>query len=114
MKRRGLFCVLLVFAGSACGVLASPPIEVQKRDSLLGLGKILLVQNRGEHDLENVEFRFENPNGDVKNWVLEELPSGGSIEVGWKKLEGFEVADEAEVRVKAKGFGRALRFDLGR
>ncbi len=109
---RGTLVAVLLFA--ACAAIEAPPLEIMQRDSLLGIGKILIVTNPSEQALEEVTLRFENPNGDTKNYTLGSLNTGAETEVGWKKLDGFEVSDAAKVEVRAKGYGRALILDLGR
>ena len=108
-------CVLgVALLLAACGAVEAPPLDLRQRDSLLGIGKILIVSNPSEQALEGVTLRFENPNGDIKNYTLGSLNAGAETEVGWKKLDGFEVSDAAKVEVRATGYGRALILDLGK
>ena len=80
-----LVAALLISVLIGCGAATTPPVEVFQRDSLLGIGTILIVSNPSETALESLEFRFENPNGDVKNYALDRLGAGEEIEIGWKK-----------------------------
>ena len=78
MMRHSLLGLLLVLSVSACGLLATPPIEVQKRDSLLGLGKILLVENRGDQDLEPALAEATNP----EEGLIRRSAAGGEAGTG--------------------------------
>lgn len=102
-------CLVVVACGSA---LEAPPVKVTYRDSLVGIGKILQITNASQELVENLELRIENPNGDVKNHSIPALGAGLAIEVGWKKLDGFEVAEGASVSLRAEGYGLPFQAEL--
>jgi hypothetical protein len=105
----GLFSLGLI----ACsGALEAPPLDVAYRDSLVGIGKIVRITNTSAEALTDLEVRIENPNGDVKNHALPSLAGGETVELGWKKLDGFEVQMGAMVNVGAAGFVLPYRAEL--
>ncbi len=87
-------------------------MEVQYRDSLVGIGKIVRITNQHSEALTEVLVRIENPNGDVKNHTIATLDRGGTIELGWKKLDGFEVEVGAEVALRCVGYALPLIVEL--
>ncbi len=102
-----------VLLAAACGrQLEAPPVELVTRESLMGLGKILQITNRGQESLEGLEIRIETPAGDVKNHQVPALAAGETMELGWKKLAGFEIHPGAEVSIEATGFLLPYRAKL--
>jgi hypothetical protein len=105
-------CLSLVALGACSGALEGPPVEFVYRDSLLGIGKIVRITNTSEATLVALDFRFENPNGDVKNHTVPSLGAGETLELGWKKLDGFQIEVGAKVSVRAKGYGLPTLAEL--
>jgi hypothetical protein len=106
-------CCLSLVALTACsGALEGPPVDIVYRDSLVGIGKIVRITNTSDTTLVNLDIRLENPNGDVKNHTVPSLAAGETLELGWKKLDGFQIAVGAEVSVRAKGFGLPALAEL--
>ncbi len=103
--------LLLAAAGLACD-LASPPLEVTYRDSLVGAGKVLQITNHGERELKALRVKVETPAGEEKEHIVESLAAGESIEVGWLKLEGFEIPPGAEVSIRCDGYPLPYRTVL--
>lgn len=88
----------------ACGPIGAPPLAVTYRDSLVGLGKVLQVTNQGDAALSELEVRVETPEGDVKHQALPSLAAGETTEVGWRKLEGFEIPSGSRVSIRCPGY----------
>lgn len=105
----GFFSIGLIACSTA---LEAPPLDVAYRDSLVGIGKIVRITNTSSEVLTELEVRIENPNGDVKNHTLPSLAGGETVELGWKKLDGFEVRMGARVNVEAAGFVLPYRAEL--
>ena len=116
MRRAALPLIVIalagVLAGACSGALEAPPVDIAYRDSLVGIGKIVRITNEGEAALSALEVRIENPNGDVKNHSVPSLATGETLELGWKKLEGFEVQIGAEVALRAEGFALPALAEL--
>jgi len=116
--RASRLLVLLAIAVAALAVTAcsatleAPPVDVSYRDSLVGIGKIIRLTNSGAEPLSALEVRIENPNGDVKNHPIASLAGGSTLELGWKKLDGFQVELGAQVAVRAEGFVLPLKAQL--
>ncbi|MFQ5527351.1 MAG: hypothetical protein ACE5GX_13945 [Thermoanaerobaculia bacterium] len=99
-----LAAVLGLAAGVSCsGKLEAPPVEVTSRESLVGAGNIVRVKNQTNEPLFNVEVTIRAAKGEVA-YREGELIGYETLEVGWKKLGGFEIPDDAEVRVRAEGY----------
>lgn len=111
MPRMAL-CLVLLLALACSTVLEAPPVEIAYRDSLVGLGKIVRITNQADTALAALEVRLENPNGDVKHHLFDSLAPGETYELGWKKLEGFEVAVGARVSLEAEGYALPYRVEL--
>ncbi len=104
-RRLVLAVTAVAFFFLACNkTLEAPPVEVEYRDSLLGIGKIVRVTNQHSEALTNLVIRIENPNHDIKHHTLASLPVGETYELGWKKLDGFQVEVGAEVTIRSEGF----------
>ncbi len=102
---RNRLALLVALSLAACSTsVSAPPVEIQYRPSLVGIGKILRITNRHSEALTGVEVRIENPNGDVRNHAFASLAAGATEELGWKKLDGFEIEAGAEVTLRAEGF----------
>jgi len=106
-----MLCLSLLLIG--CGqTLKPPPLEVTHRESLLGAGRILQITNSGEDSLTCPQVRIETSAGDVKNYNLGLLASGALVELGWKKLGGFEITPGTEVTFECDGYLRPLVVSL--
>ncbi|MCH9648365.1 MAG: hypothetical protein K0U98_09005 [Deltaproteobacteria bacterium] len=108
----GLTLVAVVVLSGCSGKLSEPPLGLTYRDSLMGIGKILQISNLGEEALTELQIRIETPAGDVKNHTLSRLEAGELVELGWKKLDGFEIPVGAEVEVSCAGFLGSFRAQL--
>lgn len=111
ISRRTAALSLLLVAGCS-GALEAPPVDIAYRESLVGIGKIVRITNQAETALSALEVRIENPNGDVKNYTTPSLAAGQTLELGWKKLDGFQVELGAEVSLRAEGFGLPYLAEL--
>ena len=108
-----LSLLLSLLLGVGCsGALEAPPVDIAYRESLVGIGKIVRITNQAETALSALEVRIKNPNGDVKNYTLPSLAAGETLELGWKKLDGFQVEIGAEVSLRAEGFGLPYLAEL--
>ncbi len=105
---------LAVLAGAvlACGVAAeSPPVEITVRDSLLGAGHILRIHNLGTEPLAELEIMIVSANGEITHREAQ-LAAGDTLEVGWKKLGGYQIPEGAEVSIRAQGYLLAARAEV--
>ncbi len=109
---KSLTGLVLVAALCSCSRLEAPPLEVQYRESIVGLGKIVRITNRNVEALSRLEVRIENPNGDVKNYELASIAAGETVELGWKKLDGFQVEAGAEVAIRSEGYALPYQAEL--
>ncbi len=111
LLRSSLLGAILLLA--ACGqTLEPPPLDIAHRDSLLGAGRILQITNTGSETITCPQVRIETPAGDIKNHNLGALASGERVELGWKKLGGFEITRGAEVTFECEGYFRPLAVTL--
>lgn len=97
---------------AGCAIeLEAPPIECTYRPSLIGAGKILRLENTSEETLREVSVAIRTAKSQV---VHTEAAIGARqvAEVGWKKLGGFEIPDDAEIKIRARGFLLPLRVEL--
>ena len=96
-----LTCAIAVGCSAA---LEAPPVDIAYRESLVGIGKIVRITNKAETALTAIEVRIENTNGDIKNYSTPSLAAGETLELGWKKLDGFQIEIGSEVTLRAEGF----------
>lgn len=80
-----------------------PPVEVLQRPSLLGAGTIVQIRSTTNEALTEIEVTISSGDRTMKHT---ELRLGGyeTVEIGWKKLGGWEIPDAAEIEVRAKGY----------
>lgn len=103
----GLFGAMLIQLSSlmGCGVaIKSPPIEIQQRDSLIGAGKIVRIENTSNQLLNEIKITIEAPSGDQRTFTQDTLNGFETLELGWKKLGGWEIPLGATVKVRCKGY----------
>ena len=97
---------------SACGTkLERPPIEVDYRKSLLGAGNIVQLENRTNEPIRELVVEIRSTAGTV-SYEVAELGGFEMLEVGWKKLGGFQIPDDAEIEIRAKGYFLPLHIKL--
>ena len=108
-----LAVALVLAASTGCGTkLERPPIEITYRQSLVGAGNIVRLKNQSDRPLHALEIKIRAASGDVA-YHHDELPAYEVLEVGWKKLGGFEIPADARVEVRAKGYLLAVTAELG-
>jgi hypothetical protein len=104
-RARLLAAALLVLPLAACGGnLGTPPVEILYRDSLLGQGLIIQVKNTSNEALSDVQVEVRGPDGERRTYTEDSLDGYEVLEVGWKRLGGWQVPKGAKVQVKAKGY----------
>jgi hypothetical protein len=87
-----------------CGrELEAPPVQVLERDSLIGAGKVVQIKSMTNEELRAVEVTIAAKEGEMV-YREERLGPYETLEVGWKKLGGWEIPDDAEIRVRAQGY----------
>ena len=101
--------VILLLAGllSLLGCetkLGGPPLDVTYRDSLVGAGKIVRIANTTNEALGAMEIEITSPDGDSRTYSHPALGAYETLEVGWKKLGGWQVVDGAKVGVRIEGY----------
>jgi hypothetical protein len=103
----------LVLALVGCGMaFEAPPLRVEERESLLGAGRIVRVQNTSDETLTGIRVRITAPSGDERTYTHERLEGYAVFEVGWKKLGGWEVPAASQVEVKCAGFLLSVKAEL--
>ncbi len=104
---------VLVLALVGCGMaFEAPPLQVEERESLLGAGRIVRVQNTSDQTLTGIRVKITAPSGDERTYTHERLEGYAVFEVGWKKLGGWEVPATSRVEVKCAGFLLPVRARL--
>jgi hypothetical protein len=90
---------------SGCGLkLGGPPLGLSSRDSLVGAGKIVRIVNTTNEGLAALEIEITSPDGDSRSFSHPALGAYETLEVGWKKLGGWQVVEGAKVTVRVEGF----------
>ncbi len=103
--RRALFgAALVALAAVGCNQVSAPPIELSYRESLVGAGKVVQIENTSNEALLGLAVEIIAPEGETRTFTLDELAGYGSIEIGWKKLGGWQIPEGADVKVSAEGF----------
>lgn len=96
----------------SCGVrLERPPIECSYRPSLVGAGNIVRLENRTNVPLRGLAVEIRSAAGEV-GYEQAELGGFEVLELGWKKLGGYEIPDDATIEVRAQGHLLALECEL--
>lgn len=114
-RRKAAAALLFASLFSGCGIaFEAPPLEIGYRDSLLGAGKIVRIENTSNGTLDGLEVRIEAPSGEERTFRHERLGPYEVLEVGWKKLGGWEVPAGARVRVRCGGFLLPFKAELPR
>jgi hypothetical protein len=113
----GIGCVLVTFLTAGASLLLvlavgaifyfhggiTPPIAVGWRDSLVGNGSVLKMQNTGAETVYGLWVAYDDTEkGQVKYVAADSLHSGDSKELGW--LEGFHFRHGSHITIGAKGF----------
>ena len=89
---------------TGCGLeMEPPPIEVLQRPSLLGAGTIVQIRSTTNEVLTEIEVTISSGDRTMKHTELR-LAGYETVEIGWKKLGGWEIPDDAEIEVRAKGY----------
>ena len=97
--------LLLPLLALGCGVaLEAPPIELAYRDSLVGAGKILRIKNTSSETLTDLRIEIAAEGHGERSFTQESLGGYQTLEVGWKKLGGWEVPAGAEVSIRCAGY----------
>lgn len=89
----------------SCGLeLSAPPLELSTRDSLVGAGKIVRIANISNEEITAVEIEITSPEGESRSFSQATLNAYETLEIGWKKLGGWQIVPGSEVTVRAAGF----------
>lgn len=101
--------LLALFACS--GKLEKPPVEVLERESLLGAGKIIQIRSTTNEELSEIEVTIKAEDREMRHT---ELRLGGyqTVEIGWKKLGGWQIPETAEIEVRVAGYLLPVRSRL--
>jgi hypothetical protein len=97
---------------SGCGALEGIPLETTFRDSFVGAGKIVQLENTSNAPLADIAVEITAPSGESRSYLLSELGPYQTFEIGWKKLGGWQIPLGSEVIVTAKGYWLPLRVQL--
>ena len=71
---------------------------------MIGAGKIVQISNTSNEPLSTVEIQIEAPTGEERRFTQDTLEEFATLEIGWKKLGGWEIPTGAEVTVRCEGF----------
>lgn len=96
----------------ACGALEPPPVELSFRDSLVGAGKILQIRNTSNEPLTRLEVTLTAPGGESRTYRHETLAGYETVEIGWKKLGGWQIAVGTDIQVRVEGHWRPYEGQL--
>ncbi len=111
-SRSLLALAVTIVAAGGCGTrFEAPPLEASYRQSLVGAGNILQLKNQSNEALLEVEVTIRAASGEVV-YTEEKLAGYEVLEVGWKKLGGFEIPDDARIEVKARGYLLPVKVNL--
>lgn len=102
----------LLVTAAGCGRFQAPPLELSFRDSLVGAGKIVRIENTSNQALTGVEVTISAPSGESRTFSQDELGGYQTLEIGWKKLGGWQVPLGAKVEIGADGYLLAFKGRL--
>ena len=109
MRAGPLPALVLALALAGCDLsLGAPPIELSIRDSLVGAGVILQIENSGSEALTGLEVEITAPDGTQRHFTQDVVDSYATVEIGWKKLGGWQIPGGSEVEIRADGYLRPL------
>jgi hypothetical protein len=118
MGLRGQFRAVSVVAAAifmslvGCGKqFERPPVEVLQRESLLGAGNIVQIKSTTKEELTDIEVTIKTEDREVRHTELR-LGAYQTIEIGWKKLDGWQIPDAAEIEVRVAGYALPVRARL--
>ena len=96
-----LICVLLACAG----IVEPPPVALSSRESLVGAVRIVQVENTSSEPLTELVVTFRSAAGEERTFNVPQLDGFGKVEIGWKKLGGWQIEPGTEIKVRSAGFG---------
>jgi hypothetical protein len=118
MKKRipGAEALLLALAvgvaATACGGhLSQPPVEVLQRPSLVGAGVIVQIKSTTSEPLTEIEITISGDDREITHRE-DALAGYETLEIGWKKLGGWEIPEDAQIEVRASGYLLPARVRL--
>lgn len=118
MGLRGHFRAALVVTAAISLSLAGcgkrferPPVEVLQRESLLGAGNIVQIKSTTKEVLTDIEVTIKSEDREMRHTELR-LGAYQTIEIGWKKLDGWQIPDSAEIEVRVAGYALPVRARL--
>ena len=88
-----------------------PPLEVSQRESLLGAGNIVQIKSTTNEVLTEIEVTIKTKDREVRH-TEPRLGAYQTVEIGWKKLGGWQIPHTAEVEVRVTGYGLPVRARL--
>ncbi|NUQ60972.1 MAG: hypothetical protein HUU20_00680 [Pirellulales bacterium] len=92
---------------SGCGTSPIyPPVTIEYRDSLFGIGKVVIISNPSSHHLYNVRVVGRNlqemSSASVK--ATDHLSPGSFVQVGWLEFENWAPQPGESIEVYADGY----------
>jgi hypothetical protein len=94
VRRQIQIAATMVFTALLGGCATSampPPVKIEFRDSLIGLGKVVQITNDSDHHLYNVKVLGRNlkqmSSGSVR--ATDHLSPHSTVEVGWMEFENW-------------------------
>lgn len=97
--------IVMMATGCATSALP-PPVTISYRDSLLGLGKVVILTNNSSHHLYNVRVIGRNfeERSSASVRAAEHLAPGAIIEVGWMEFESWVPLSGETIEVYADDY----------
>ena len=100
-------CLRLISAVTVFGLIAGcgggPPVTVHHRDSILDMGKVIIVTNNSDKYLHGVKVRVSAGDQEKTCLILTIAPHD-SVEVGWMQLDEWKIPEGSETRITCDGF----------
>ena len=98
-----ILSTLLLLTG--CGQKA-PPLSIVQRDSLVGVGKVLIITNTSDDHLHECTIELSAPSGQHYGPTVfaATLKPHETVEIGWMELGEWKVEPGETVTFSAKGY----------
>ena len=101
----------VLLLASCNGRLEKPPLEILQRDSLIGAGKIIQIKSLTNEELTGIEVTIAAENREMRH-TEPRLAGHDVVEIGWKKLDGWQIPNSAEIEVRVEGYLLPVRARL--